>query len=110
MRLIKGLLVFLFVLVVALIGVAFVLPGSAHVERSITIDRPASVVFAVLNSYRRFNEWSPWADKDPNAAYTVTGPVSGVGAKQSWHGDPKTVGSGSQEIVESKPNESVTTA
>ena len=110
MRLIKGLLVFLFVLVVALIGVAFVLPGSAHVERSITIDRPASVVFAVLNGYRRFNDWSPWAGKDPTAAYTVTGPVSGVGAKQSWHGDPKTVGSGSQEIVASKPNESVTTA
>ena len=109
MRFIKGLIVFLLVLVAALIGVAFVLPSSAHVERSITIERPASEVFAVLNSYRRFNEWSPWAGKDPNAVYTVSGPMSGVGAKQSWQGDPKTVGSGSQEIVESKPNEAVAT-
>lgn len=110
MRFIKALLVFLLVLVAALVGVAFVLPSSAHVERSITIERPASEVFAVLNSYRRFNDWSPWAGKDPNAAYTLSGPVAGVGAKQSWQGDPKTVGNGSQEIIESKPNESVTTA
>jgi effector-binding domain-containing protein len=110
MRFIKGLVVFLLVLIVALIGIAFVLPNSAHVERSTTIARPASEVFAVLNSYRRFNDWSPWAAKDPNAHYTVSGPVAGVGARQAWQGDPKTVGSGSQEITESKPNESVTAA
>jgi effector-binding domain-containing protein len=110
MRFLKRLVLFVLVLVVALIGVAFFLPNTAHVERSITIARPPSIVFAVLDSYRRFNDWSPWAAKDPNAHYTITGPVAGVGAKQSWQGDPKTVGSGSQEIVESKPNESVTTA
>lgn len=110
MRFLKRLLVFLLVLFVALIGVAFVLPSSAHVERSITIQRPPSQVFAVLDSYRRFNDWSPWAAKDPHAVYTISGPVSGVGAKQSWHGDPKTVGSGSLQIIESKADESVTTA
>jgi len=83
MRLIKGLIVFLVLLVAVLIGVAFVLPASAHVERSITIARPAAQVFAVVNSYRRFNEWSPWAAKDPSAHYTVSGPVAGVGAKHS---------------------------
>jgi len=110
MRFLKGLIVFLLVLIVALIGVAFVLPSSAHVERSVTIARPASEVFAVLNGYRRFNDWSPWAGKDSNAHYTISGPAAGVGAKQSWVGDPKTVGSGSQEIIESKANESVTVA
>ncbi len=110
MRFVKGLVVFLLVLIVALIGVAFVLPPSAHVERSVTIDRPASEIYAVLNSYHRFIDWSPWAAKDPSAHYTQSGPAAGVGAKQSWIGDPKTVGSGSQEIIESKANESVTTA
>ena len=110
MRLLKALVVFLLVLVVALVGVAFVLPGSAHVERSTTIARPASEVFAVLNGFRRFNDWSPWAARDPNAVYTYSGPATGVGARQSWQGDPKTVGSGSQEIIASKPYESVTTA
>jgi effector-binding domain-containing protein/carbon monoxide dehydrogenase subunit G len=110
MRFLKRLVLFLFVLIVVLIGVAFFLPNSGHVERSITIARPPSMVFAVLNSYRRFNDWSPWVGKDPNAHYTVTGPVAGVGAKESWVGDPKTVGSGSQEIIESKADESVTMA
>jgi len=107
MRFLKNLLLFVLVLVVLLIGVAFVLPDSAHVERSITINRPASEVFAVLDSYRRFNDWSPWAMKDPNAKYAITGPVSGVGAKMSWQGDPNTVGSGSQEITESTPDKSI---
>jgi effector-binding domain-containing protein len=110
MRFLKNLLLFVIVVVIVLVGVAFVLPGSAHVERSITINRPASEVFAVLNSYRRFNDWSPWAMKDPNAKYTISGPVAGVGAKQSWVGDPKTVGSGSQEITQSTPDKSITTA
>lgn len=110
MRFFKRLVVFLLVLIAVAIGVAFVLPGSAHVERSIAIERPASQVFAIVDGYRRFNEWSPWAAKDPSAHYSLSGPASGVGAKQSWQGDPKTVGSGSQEIIESKPNESVATA
>ena len=110
MRFLKRLVVFLLVLIALAIGIAFVLPNSAHVERSATIARPPSMVFAVLDSFRRFNDWSPWFGKDPHAHYTITGPVAGVGAKQSWTGDPRTVGSGSQEIIESKPDESVTMA
>jgi len=110
MRFLKNLLLFLIVVAALLVGVAFVLPDSAHVERTITINRPASEVFAVLNSYRRFNDWSPWATKDPNAKYTITGPAAGVGAKMSWVGDPKTVGSGSQEITASTPDKALATA
>lgn len=109
-RFLKRLLLTLLVLVLLLIGGAFLLPASAHVERSITIERPVSTLFALLNGYRRFNEWSPWALKDPRARYAISGPPSGVGAKQSWQGDPGTVGSGSQEIVASKADESITTA
>jgi effector-binding domain-containing protein len=110
MRFLKRFVVFLLVLIALAIGGAFLLPNSAHVERSTAIARPPSMVFAVLDSYRRFNDWSPWVGKDPNAHYTITGPAAGVGAKESWVGDPKTVGSGSQEIIESKPGESVTMA
>jgi effector-binding domain-containing protein len=109
MRFLKRLLVFLAGVVVLLVGIAFFLPDSAHVERSITIARPSSEVFAVLDSFRRFNDWSPWFDLDPQAKYTFSGPAFGVGAKSSWVGN-KDVGTGSQEIVESKPNETVKTA
>lgn len=92
------------------IGIAFVLflvvggflPRLVHVERSIEIDRPASAVFEVLNSYRSFSSWSPWVERDPAAVFEYSGPDSGVGARMSWSGDPRLVGSGWQEITESQ--------
>ncbi len=102
MRFLKRLMMSLAGVVVLLVCIAFFLPNSAHVERSMTIVRPSSEVFAILNSFRRFNEWSPWFDIDPQAKYTTSGPGSGVGAKSSWAGN-KDVGNGSQEIIESKP-------
>jgi effector-binding domain-containing protein len=100
MRFVKRLLKLLILVLVLLIGVAFLLPASVHVERSIVIERPASEVFAVVNSFKLFNAWSPWAEKDPNAKYTFEGPRSGVGAKISWVGNEQ-VGSGNQTITES---------
>ena len=38
---------------------------------------------------------------------TFEGPVAGPGAKMSWVGDPATVGSGSQTIIESRPHDLV---
>ena len=88
---------------VALFVVAgFFLPRTAHVERSIVIDGPAATVFTVLNGFRQFNRWSPWADIDPNVASTYEGPATGVGAKMTWSGNAE-VGSGSQEILDSTP-------
>lgn len=100
MRFIKRLLQSLITLLILLIGAAFLLPTNVHVERSIVIDRPASEIFAVVNSFKLFNAWSPWFEKDPNAKYQAEGPLSGVGAKISWAGNDQ-VGSGSQTITES---------
>jgi len=90
-------------LVVLLAGIGMLLPRQVHVERQIVIDAPRATVFALVDGYKMFNKWSPWADIDPNAKYQTEGPEFGVGAKQSWVGDPKTVGSGSQEIIEAEP-------
>lgn len=83
------------------------LPKQVHIERTISIDRPATMMFELLNSYRYFNEWSPWAERDPQAEFVITGPDSGVGARMSWIGDPQLVGSGWQEIIASKPYEQI---
>jgi carbon monoxide dehydrogenase subunit G len=88
-------------------AIGMMLPRHVRVERSIVVNAPRPAVFEVLNSFRRFNEWSPWAQLDPGAKYAVDGPPSGVGAKLSWVGDPATLGSGSQEIVESREPELV---
>ena len=97
-----------FLLLIAVFVVTgYSLPRQVHVERSVTVERPASMMFEILNGYRHFNEWSPWAKRDPNALFTISGPDSGVGARMSWSGDPQLVGSGWQEIVASKPFEQI---
>lgn len=107
MKLLKWLFIVAVVLVVALVAIGFVLPDQAHVERSATIDAPPPVVFAVLNGFRNFNQWSPWAELDPDTQYTYEGPVQGVGARMSWASQQQSVGSGNQEILESEPYERI---
>lgn len=88
---------------------SLLLPASTHVERAIVIDRSPEQVYATLNSFERFNAWSPWAEYDPQARYTFEGPASGVGARMSWVGN-RSVGSGSQRISESVPNRKIVVA
>ena len=76
-----GFIVFFLVAVFVVTG--YLLPNQVHVERSITVDRPASMMFELLNSYRDFQAWSPWAERDPKAEFIISGPDSGVGARLS---------------------------
>ncbi|MEM9532684.1 MAG: SRPBCC family protein [Pseudomonadota bacterium] len=109
MKLIKFVLLTVIGLAVILGVAGLFLPDSAHVERSVTIDAPASEVFDLLNDMSRFNDWSPWYGEDPNAVYTLTGPASGVGSKMAWASELRSVGSGSMEITASQPNDRVET-
>src|SRR5690349_24418369 len=102
MNMFKKILIVIAVLVATLIGVGLVLPRTAHVERSVVINAPPAMAFTVLNGFRQFDRWSPWADIDPNDVTTYDGPESGVGAKMSRAGNAE-VGTGSQGILESVP-------
>ena len=88
-------------LAVLLVVVGLFLPRLAHVERSVSVKAAPSTVFTVLNSFRQFNRWSPWADIDPQMKSSFEGPESGVGARLTWSGN-SSVGSGSQEIIDSQ--------
>ena len=103
MKFLKILLTGIIGLVVLLAIVGLFLPSSARVERSIVIERTPALIFPVVNSFERFNEWSPWHDIDPDATYTYSGPSSGVGASMSWKGNDA-VGTGVQTITASEPD------
>ena len=96
----------LIVALIALVGGAYLLPQALHIERSTVIAQPAAIVFPYINSLRRANEWSPWAEYDPNVKMTYSGADEGPGAKMSWAGNDK-VGTGSQEITQSVLNRKV---
>jgi effector-binding domain-containing protein len=88
---------------VMFVATGLFLPRFVHVERTIDVNRPASTVFTLLNSFNDYSAWSPWTDRDPTIAYQLSGPPSGVGARLSWIGDPRLVGEGWQEIIQSTP-------
>lgn len=107
MRVLKWLLIVVVVLIAGVVGVGFVLPDRAHVERSIVVNAKPATVYTVLNGFRQFNKWSPWASLDPRTTYTIEGPLVGPGAKQGWRSEDPAVGAGSQEILEAVPFERV---
>lgn len=104
MRLLKGLLWLIVLLGAAFVAGGLLLPDRAEVERSIVIERPPAQVFELLDGFARFNEWSPWRDYDPTAAYELAGPARGVGAMLRWRGER---GAGSQEIIALDPPHSI---
>jgi hypothetical protein len=103
-------------LVRILIGVAVVFlalaayvatrPDEFSVARSASFAAPVPAVFAQVNELKKWEAWSPWAKKDPQAKQSYAGPASGTGASMSWAGN-KEVGEGRMTIAESRPNELV---
>jgi hypothetical protein len=99
-----------------LIGIAVVLgalavfvatrPSEFAVTRSATFAAPAPAVFQQVNELRKWEAWSPWAKKDPNAKSTYAGPAAGKDASMAWAGNNE-VGEGRMTIVESKASELV---
>ena len=110
MRIFKWVLGGIAVLAVILVAVGMLLPREVSVARSIEIDASAEEVFPHINSLKAMGDWSPWLDRDPNVEVTFNEVEAGQGAVMTWASEQSDVGSGRQEITESKLNESVVTA
>jgi len=108
MKVLKVLLIAVAIIIATFFAVGAFLPAKTKVERSIIINQSVETVFNKVNSFKEFNTWSPWAMKDKTTEYIYSGAESGVGAKMEWRSDHPEVGSGSQEIIESTLNETVT--
>ena len=92
---------------VILIGGGYLLPFEVTVQRQRVINVAPEKVFALVDGYKRFSEWSPWAELDPKTQYTFEGPESGIGAKMSWASKNPNVGVGTQTITELVKNSHV---
>jgi len=99
-------LIGLVVLILILVVFIATRPAEFRISRSTRMNATPLDVFAQVNDFHKWQEWSPWAELDPNAKATFSGAESGVGAGFAWAGN-KEVGEGSMAITESRPGEVV---
>lgn len=100
--------VFLVGAIAILVALGFVLPDKVHVEREIVINAPQDEVFALIDDFNDWDQWSPWAAIDPDAEYELTG--EGIGQKMTWRSEHPKVGNGSQTITELRAPDRLITA
>lgn len=99
-------IIVLAVIVIAVLAAAAIKPKAFHIERSITTTASASDVYAVISDLKRFPEWSPWHNLDPDMQYEISEPSHGVDAYQAWSGNNQ-VGEGRMAITEATENNHV---
>lgn len=76
-------------------------PDTFHVERSINIKAAPEKIFALINDFHLWNDWTPY-NKDPAMKKAYSGNDRGVGAHYAWEGN-KEVGKGEISITETTP-------
>ncbi len=107
MNMLLKVLVIMGILLVILIGVAYLLPSRWSVERSIVINAPSTAIHPEVENLKKWEEWTPWATKgDPSVVQTYEGPEAGKGAIMRWHGEK--MGTGMMMITESDPTKGIT--
>jgi hypothetical protein len=100
LRLLKWIFYIVVIFAVVFVAGAMLLPSTVLVSRSVDIAAPPEKVFAIVGDLKRFNEFSPWADIDPNTQYTFAGPEQGVGQTMSWASTNERAGSGSMTMTD----------
>ena len=103
-KILLGIVIVVVVLVAVIAILAALQPSHYRIERSANINAPASVVFAQVNDFHKWEAWSPWAKIDPAMKQTYEGAPSGTGAIYTWAGNNQ-VGEGRMTITESHPSD-----
>ncbi len=86
---------------IALLG--FFAKKTYHIERSIDIEAPRSMVFEAVSQFKNMEKWSPWTEFDPSMKKTYSGTDGTVGASFTWEGN-EDVGSGTQTLQTISPD------
>jgi len=107
MAFLKRIFIVILVLVALVFLLSMFLPASFKMEKSISIEADKDVVFKLVNDLRKWEAWSPWAEKDPliyNDKNAFSTPSFGEGAIFKWNSEDESVGEGSIIISKSENN------
>ena len=101
LRIVMAVLAAFAVLVGALFGLGLTRPDTYQVQREIEIAAPPAAIFAHLDDFHRWTDWSPWEKLEPGMKRSYDGPERGVGAGYAWQSEK--VGSGRMRVTGSTP-------
>jgi uncharacterized protein YndB with AHSA1/START domain len=87
-------------------GLIAIQPSTYPVTRTASIAAPPAVLFAAVNDFHNWPEWSPWQKIDPAMRRAYEGPGAGVGSVFKWSGNDK-AGAGEMAIAESVPDQKI---
>lgn len=104
MKFLKFLVLILLVVIIGLAIYVAVQPNSFNVTREATINAPAAVVYDNLIDYKKWSNWSPWVEKEPDIKLSYAEKTNGVGGSYSWEGKD---GNGKMTTVATEPNASI---
>jgi uncharacterized protein YndB with AHSA1/START domain len=99
MKILKGILFALLILIALPLIVALLVKKDYAVEREITIEAPKEMVFDYLRYLKNQDNFSVWSEIDPDMRKTFSGTDGTVGFVSAWESDDKNVGKGEQEIM-----------
>lgn len=97
----------LLVLLAVFVGVVASRPSEFRIARSRRLSAPPDVVYANVNDFKRWPEWSPWEKLDPSMKRELSGAPAGLGAVYYWSGN-SAAGEGRMTITDAQPNRSLT--
>ncbi len=93
--------------IAALVGILLIViatrPAAFEVRRSLVMKAPPEIVYAQVNDFKTWSQWSPWDNLDPTQKRIYSDVSSGVGATYHWIGNDQ-VGEGTMTITDAKPN------
>lgn len=103
MKTLKKALIWILVILIILVIISYILPGSYRVERSIVINADKEIIFEQFCDFNNWDNWAPWSsDLDSTAEYEYIGSCE-QGAVQRWEGED--IGNGEMIITKLIPYE-----
>ena len=104
---IKKISLALFILLASPFVIALFLQNDYHVEQSVVINTPKAEVFAYIVQLKNQDNFSKWAQMDPNMKKSYQGTDGQVGFISRWESENPDVGVGEQEIMKIAPGQRV---
>lgn len=95
----KKIILVIVAIVALVLIVAAIAPSEYSVKREVVIQKSNQEVFDYIKYLRNQDNFSTWAQKDPDMEKTFTGEDGTVGFTSHWNSEVEDVGEGEQEIM-----------